>query len=207
MWGGPPFGTGPQQFGGHFDVRGAVGADVGRGNVGEGVRWIVGGEKTGRNNKIPKPKPHFDEASSLRRSEVSVLVPCCSGPFFLRPRSISLPLRRFSRPTSAPTAPRTSKWPPNCCGPVPKGGPPHITPPFALCILEKTVVEKKPLRGVGGRRPREEIAGNCQITRTSFLAAAVVRLGASPPRFPLVRACEFRAASLRKGLCRCLWRC
>jgi len=146
MWGGPPFGTGPQQFGGHFDVRGAVGADVGRGNVGEGVRWIVGGEKTGRNNKIPKPKPHFDEASSLRRSEVSVLVPCCSGPFFLRPRSISLPLRRFSRPTSAPTAPRTSKWPPNCCGPVPKGGPPHITPPFALCILEKTVVEKKPLR-------------------------------------------------------------
>jgi len=30
MWGGPPFGTGPQQFGGHFDVRGAVGADVGR---------------------------------------------------------------------------------------------------------------------------------------------------------------------------------
>jgi len=82
MWGGPPFGTGPQQFGGHFNVRGGVGADVGRGNVGEGVRWIVGGGKTGRNNKVPKPKPHFDEASSLRRCEVSVLVPCCSGPFF-----------------------------------------------------------------------------------------------------------------------------
>ena len=220
MWGGPPFGTGPQQFGGHFDVRGAVGADVGRekrrrgsemdrgrnpcsvqqaasfkrrergrgGRGGRRQRVKLAGDLTGRSGGVPDAADRYRTIVAFSNAAGSYRTPkyhCSrSGGFWIARsgRGISGRQRGFASKGQVPALIRFVAF--GC----------HRS-------LRRGPVSNKP-----GLRPRQG-TGNHQITQTSFWAAAVVCLGASPSRFPLVRAWRIRAASLRKGLCRCLWRC
>ena len=184
---------------------GPSGRMSGERNVGEGVRWIVGGKKRAGTTRYQ----NRNLTSTKRACFVEVrfrfwhlVVPAR----FSSAHDPSHSLSDVSSPDVRPDAPSHIKVAAKLLRPGSEGrAAPHHPSHRSVHSEKRPWLNKKPLRGGGGHAKRSRV-----IVRSHELLFWPPRLSVWVLHLRAFRSFErdeFVAASLRKGLCRCLWRC